>query len=198
MAETSYFQWLCDLIICDKADKSYYSLCKLLYDKKFIVKIARDENRMVDGWQFKQDYINYCNNTIGVVVDMEEHSKILAEEQQFKNSCSILEMIMGISKRMAFELAEFETGDLDFPIYFWEIIQNLGLDKYDDEAFGENYMKFKIEAEDIIKKLNDRKYNRDGSGGMFPIQGECKDQRKVEIWYQMQTYINEKYSIMEV
>ena len=52
------------------------------------------------------------------------------------------------------------------------------------------------ERDSVIRKLTnliDRNYDRWGSGGgLFPLRKTAKDQRKLEIWYQMQAYLNEK------
>ena len=189
MNETSYFQWLCDLVRCDQDDKSYYNLLGMMYETPFEVKIDNDINRAVDGNEFKGAYI--------LDVYVAEEQKNIDFNISAEQNCSILEMIMGISKRMAFELAEDESEDFDFYRYFWEILENLGLKQYDDVQFGDNFVRCKIEIREILNKLNERKYKKSGEGGMFPLLFAEKNQKKVEIWYQMQAYINEKYRISE-
>lgn len=189
MNETSYFQWLCDIVRCDQNDKSYYNLLGMMYETPFEVKIDNDINRAVDGNEFKGAYILDIYGT--------EEQKNIDFHMPAEQNCSILEMIMGISKRMAFELAEDQSEDFDFYRYFWEILDNLGLKWYDDDQFGDNFMRCKIEIRKILSILNDRSYKRNGVGGMFPLLFPEKNQKKVEIWYQMQAYINEKYMISE-
>ena len=189
MGETSYFQWLCDLVRCDQDDKSYYDLLGMMYETPFEVKIDNDINRAVDGNELKGAYI--------LDVYGAEEQKNIDFHMPAEQNCSILEMIMGISKRMAFELAEDESEDCDFYKYFWEIIENLGLKQYDDDQFGDSLARCKIEIREILNKLNERKYKKSGEGGMFPLLFPEKNQKKVEIWYQMQAYINEKYMISE-
>ena len=189
MNETSYFQWLCDIVRCDQNDKSYYNLLGMMYETPFEVKIDNDINRAVDGNEFKSAYILDIYGT-----EAPKDADLYFRPEQ---NCSILEMIMGISKRMAFELAEDQSEDFDFYKYFWEIIENLGLKRYDDDQFGDNFVRCKIEIREILNKLNERKYKKSGEGGMFPLYRPQKNQKKVEIWYQMQAYINEKYMISE-
>ena len=189
MTETSYFQWLCDTVRSDQNDKSYYNLLGMMYETPFEVKIDNDINRAVDGNEFKSAYILDIYGT-----EAPKDADLYFRPEQ---NCSILEMIMGISKRMAFELAEDESEDFDFYRYFWEIIENLGLKRYDDDQFGDNFIRCKIEIREILNKLNERKYKKSGEGGMFPLYRPQKNQKKVEIWYQMQAYINEQYMISE-
>ena len=44
-----------------------------------------------------------------------------------------------------------------------------------------------------VDKLLGRDYFRDGFGGLFPLKHAKKDQRKVEIWYQLQNWLMENY-----
>lgn len=180
MTKTTYFQWLCDLVHCEKKEKSYYKLLKIMFDTEFLVKNKNDINRMVDGCELKTDYFCECN---------------IKEEDKFPGSCSILEMIIGISKRMMFELAR--DGDDDesyFYHYFWEILDNLHLTWYDDKKMEWNPGQNTVRIEEILRILNERKYQKNGEGGMFPLRNPSKNQKRVEIWYQMQEYINEKYN----
>ena len=189
MNETSYFQWLCDLVRCDQGDKSYYNLLGIMYETPFEIKIDNDGNRAVDGNEFKSAYILDIYGT--------EEQKNIDFHMPAEQNCSILEMIMGISKRMAFELAEDESEDCDFYKYFWEILDNLDLIKYNDDKISEEYAVSKLKIYEILNKLNERKYKKSGEGGMFPLYRPQKNQKKVEIWYQMQAYINEQYMISE-
>ena len=182
MTKTTYFQWLCDLVHCEKQGKSYYKLLKIMFDTEFLVKNKNDINRGVDGTLLKTDYI-MTDETIYYGQDLDP------------TSCSILEMIIGISKRMAFELANNSDDELYFYHYFWEILDNLGLSWFDDDKMKLNPTQNEYRIKEILKNLNERRYKRDGVGGMFPLKWPSKNQKRVEIWYQMQEYINEKYRI---
>ena len=64
------------------------------------------------------------------------------------------------------------------------MISNLELSEMDDDAFDEDYVI------NVIERLLDREYERDGKGGLFRIE-HCKyDLREVEIWYQANWYLN--------
>ncbi len=70
---------------------------------------------------------------------------------------------------------------------FWEIWCNLGLDLYDGVDYGT-----KEEVGYLIDCWVSRRYLRDGKGGCFPLRKpRRKDQRKVELWYQMSEYLGE-------
>ena len=46
-------------------------------------------------------------------------------------------------------------------------------------------------VEDIVQKFLDRKYSRNGDGGLFTVNRSRYDLRSVEIWYQMCWYLDE-------
>ena len=49
--------------------------------------------------------------------------------------------------------------------------------------------------DDILDRWIERKFSRNGKGSPFPLKKPKKDQRKVELWYQMQGYICENYPL---
>jgi hypothetical protein len=45
--------------------------------------------------------------------------------------------------------------------------------------------------DDILDSVIWRTYSPDGRGGFFPLNQPQEDQRKIEIWYQMNKYVIE-------
>jgi hypothetical protein len=84
-----------------------------------------------------------------------------------------------------------EEDFMDDPLYgnrtgqwFWQMVVNLGLGSMTDERFDRRYVRERI---DIF--LN-REYKPDGEGGLFILR-DCKyDLRDVEIWYQLNWYLD--------
>lgn len=170
-----YFQWLCELVRADGED-SYELLCKKLHDVPFIPKVDRDENRAMDGLQLRERYEsnNYCPGYLDSV-----------------GPCTVLEMMIALSERMDFELSSCDDNDTHADVYFWEMIRNLELDHYSDEvycAYTDDYF-----IDNILNRLIHRSYHRNGKGGLFPLRCPKGDQRRVEIWLQMNAYIMENY-----
>lgn len=184
--ETSYFQWLCALIHADSFEKSYYILCGELFKYPFWVKVQRDINRSNDGLELRKEYWE------DITIEETPQGKQVKTE----SDCSMFELFIGIAKRMNDELMTEDSGDKTHE-YFWEMMKNLELDKFDDEKFGEETGACTVQVRDILGNFNERRYKRDGSGGIFPLRHPEKSQKNVEIWYQMQAYINENYKIQE-
>lgn len=164
----NYFRWLCDRIDCRnhlKYEKALFDLyCKFFYSL-----IPYDNNRGLDGLDLRKEYEN------------ENH--ILMLRQDMNRPCNLLEMLIALSRRMAFIL--FDPGIIksehDEAEYFWLLISNLKL----DTNYRNNL--------NIIEIFLERQYNYNGEGGLFPLKNPKQDQRNVEIWYQMMAYLNENY-----
>lgn len=178
--EQDYFHWLCELVHVDQEERSYWLLAKDLHCKEFISDVPHDENRAYDGLELREEYLEQSG---------------LPEYATIEGGCSMLEMMIGLARRMAFETSDPEdNSEIDKSCYwFWEMIDNLGLMKYDDESYvdrkGQLYVPF------ILDNLVRRDYDPDGAGGLFPLRNCKENQRRVELWYQMSAYLNQRAAV---
>lgn len=152
------------------AKLSYNHLLYFLLNKSFKYTIPRDDNRVKDGLSLRYKYFE----------DFDNPEEILGV------NASVLEVLIGLSIRLDREYIG-EPGDPHPEIIFWEMICNLGLDKFDDLKWSED------EAEKIVNKWLLRDYDFDGKGGIFPLSVATFDQRNTEIWDQAMAYVIEKY-----
>ena len=141
-------------------------------------------NRALDGISIREEY------------DSDDFDYDVYPDEFDDIPCSIMEMLIGVSRRMDFELSGVEYDSDKTATYFWELLENAGLTVYDDEYF-ENGDEGEIteEIEKILNRINDREFDASGKGGFFPLNSPTEDQRNVEIWYQMQAYIFETYGV---
>lgn len=179
-----YFFWLCDYIGANGEEvigqeKPYICLMEFLHNKTFVAFVHYDENRISDGEVLRKDF--------------KETSLYLPEDYEcLDRPCTVLEVLVALARKMD-DILNWDTSKDQTPLYFWEFIQNLGLDRADDDVF---YMPTNlIYVEEIIDQFVRRKYASDGRGGLFPLKHAKEDQREVEIWYQMAAYIQENYPI---
>lgn len=183
--KNNYFNYLLNEhtnLLNEEIDNSYFIISKILYETEFIPLVPMDDNRVGDALLIRKEY----------------HETILNEYHFVINkTCNVLELLIGISKRMAHELFRSNEEMSDKECVF-ELISNLGLDRYTD-----NYLMNVIKRPKIInQKINNiildfisRRYEYNGNGNIFPIKNPKEDQRNVEIWYQMMAYLIEKMSI---
>lgn len=166
-----YFEWLYDLVGGVQGSRyvSYRKLLEFLHSVEFTYTISRDENRAKDGINLRYRFsLGYDG-----VLDILEGPP-----------CSILEMMAALAIRceetiMDDALIGDRTGQ-----WFWNMIVSLGLGSMTDNNFDESY------AEDVVKRFLERKYERNGKGGLFTVRDCKRDLRKVEIWYQLCWYLD--------
>lgn len=128
-----------------------------------------DENRALDGMNLRTRFIDiYPEN-----------------ELNFDRECSILEMMIALSIRcedyiMTDDRYGNRTGE-----WFWNMILSLGLTGMTDTNFNKGFV------EEVLFRFITRDYDADGSGGLFTILNPHIDMRKIEIWHQLNWYLEE-------
>lgn len=166
-----YFGWLCQIV---QQDNRYRQLLNYLYTTDFTYTIAMDANRAEDGIGLRYrfgDECGYGQPTVATLLD--------------DRPCSILEMMVALAIRCENIMSNPEYGDRT-SLWFWEMINNLGVSGMTDNRFDELF----VEA--VMERLLKREYRRNGYGGLFTIHNCAgRDLRTVEIWYQMCWYLDE-------
>lgn len=173
MSRGRYFKWLRELVNCD--DNKYGDLIVYLFNKEFYWTNSMDENRAEDGKALRDLY-------------SERHPHASIEDFR-GNPCTVLEMMIALARRWQVDLVSDDGSEEGFDLYFWEMIKNLGLDTCTNENFDES-----IVAEKVTFML-DRAYSESGVGGLFPLEKEGRptnNQKKSELWYQLQAYLMQK------
>lgn len=148
----------------------YEQLMEQLMDSPFEYQIPRDENRARDGLDLRDEFFSDS----GIRGSFEEED------------CMVLEMLIGLSIRIENEYIG-DPAEVHPERIFWEMIKNLGLDRFDDRHYDRDY---------IFEKLGrwlKREFRRNGEGSIFPLRHPRQDQREIEIWSQMNEYLSENY-----
>jgi hypothetical protein len=172
--DEQYLDWLIARVTSPRQRRStartFWKLLKQFHEKEFFWFIPNDDNRILDGLELRNEFLS------------EIHYRIGEEDEEWASAgCSVLELLIGLSHR----LSDLDGGEPR--IWFWQMIKNLGLDQFDDQI--------PYDWEDVDEALSAliyRTYDRDGTGGLFPLTHPEEDQRKVEIWYQLNAYLLER------
>lgn len=169
----SYLDWLAMIAMPD--GEMRYRYAKVLYvldqiEFTWLDSVPFDKNRCKDGEQLR--------------VIFEDETELPCDKY---GPCSVLEMMVALAARCEGQLMyDPDEGDRT-SIWFWEMFENLGLDSYGDSEFDES------EVRRIVMNFLNREYYPDGYLGPFYV-AECKkDLRKVDLWYQLNLYMQEKY-----
>lgn len=173
--DEQYLTWLYSKVASVKARRgktTYWSLAKQLYDKEFVWFVPNDDNRVQDGRDLRYEFR-----------DQEQIEDI--DEEWMGLGCSVLELLIGLSRRLSFEAGGSAR------VWFWELIDNLELTGFHDSWYREGLTKERIDER--LNRLIWRTYYYDGSfGGIFPLKAPTEDQRDVELWYQLCAYLLER------
>lgn len=163
---SKYLTFLMDIV--DTSEDDYGLLFEKLLSIPFVYFVGNDDNRAVDGLNLRFDF-------------EEEYGKLTELNE---DECSILEMFIALARRCDVDMMYDEECGNRVPLWFWTMMCNLGLSKYDNSEFDEDAV------EKICDIFNYRKYKKDGScGGAWPIRRCKEDLREVELWYQMSWYL---------
>lgn len=171
-----YFDWMLDKVCVNQEYKesSYHSLLLYLFNKDFIWILPMDSNRQEDGidlrYRFGQEE-NYSDPMISSLLD--------------DRPCSILEMMAALAIRCEEQYArDPDIGDRT-SIWFWEMIDSLGLSDMTEDRFDIYYV------EEMVNRFLNRDYAPNGYGGLFTLKHPPENLKNVDIWYQMCYYLNE-------
>lgn len=167
-----YFEWLWNFTKC-RGHSQNRKIITLLHNIEFRYSIPMDANREEDGIDLRYRFIT----EVGIPKNYQEVYAYL------DGPCSVLEMMIALAIRCEESIMDDpDIGDRTSE-WFWLMMKNLGLDYMSDRKF-DRYI-----AEEKISIFLDRKYKRNGEGGLFVVNGG-RDLRKVEIWYQMCWYLD--------
>lgn len=172
--DEEYFTWLYSQVASTRLKtptRTYWTLFRQLYTKEFVWLVPNDDNRVEDGRDLRYEFLDLKH--------IEE-----PDPSWMHLGCSMLEMLIALSRRLSFE-AESPAHN-----WFWHLIDNLELRKYNDKFYnGEDISKFML-IHDILNRVIYRTYAYNGSGGLFPLEHAMEDQTQVEIWYQLSAYVS--------
>lgn len=163
--EKRYFEWLTSLVTDKRSKVSYNKLLEHLYNRDFVWITPLDSNRAEDGLDIRRKYFDY--------VDVPE------------SPCSMLEMMIALAVRCEEHLmTNDEYGDRTGE-WFWNMVLSLKLNNMTDYNYDPDYV------DERLFIFETKAYGRDGSGGLFTTSNPNIDMRGLDIWYQLQWYLND-------
>jgi hypothetical protein len=145
-----------------------------MYETEFVWFVPNDDNRKADGLDLR---LEFCHEQDIPKAD----AGTFLDKEVPTPPCSFLEVLIALSRRL-----EFQAGG-SAPGWSWILMNNLGLHRITDPV-GRGKAR---QATDILEMCIYRTYEPDGRGGFFPLEEAPRDQREIEIWYQMPDYLEE-------
>lgn len=174
--DAAYFDWMCGLVAKDFKDggRRYRNLLETLNRIDFRYSIPLDSNREADGidLRYRFGYEKHVRDYV-IARYLDDHP------------CSVLEMMIALAQRCEESIMDDPEAGNRTGVWFWAMISNLGLECMSDDDFDELYV------EEHIQHFLDRQYSYQGDGGLFFVRKPPVDMRRVEIWTQLNWYLNE-------
>lgn len=165
-----YHLYLCDLMRLDLPEhRHYHLLMEHLDEKPFKSVHPMDRNREIDGLDLRREYEEMTGTDISGPI-------------------TCLEVLVALSRRIEIEIMG-EPGDDHIEKWFWLMLRNLGLDVFEDDSYDHR------SVDKILDIWLNRRFEKNGKGGIFPVKSGSFDSTKTDIWYQMQNYLLENYPI---
>lgn len=171
--EDDYLTWLVQRMNV-VSDRNYGMLLRELYRREFYAIVKYDEDRGSDGIVLRDTW---------------------ADEVGYKGSISfgpprVLETLIGISLRIEDQIFGGPWADeWDYKKVFWDLINNLGLLKYDGVLSNSEYEDVGTVLDQFLSKTS----HRDTFVNIFTFCVTPKNLRKMNLWSQMHIYIGEKW-----
>jgi len=161
--DIAYYEWLVEKIAIPNG-KDYRELFEIMHNTQFQWTVPNDDNRIQDAIDLRGYFLDGKKRNINL------------------DGATLLEILVSLSQRTAFTAGGTPRK------WAWKLLKNLRLTTMSDPLNPE-----------MIRQINDkldaliwRTYQYNGRGGFFPLQDPKEDQRKVEIWYQMNKYVIER------
>lgn len=183
----AYYDWLIEQVQIigpdgTSFDDAYSWVLRRLFNKDFIFTDdpmsstrSYDEDRAIDGLALRTAF---------------------AQEFEVSNTfwyglisyrCSLLEMMIALAIRIENTyLWDPDLGDRTSN-WFWNMFENLGLFSFDNDNFDAEMV------EEILDNFVDKKYGTDGNGGLFRTKNSKINIKKLDIWSQMNLWLNENF-----
>lgn len=162
--ERTYFNWLLDLVVTKQESRRYSMVFERLYETEFVSYNEFDDNLLDNAKRLREDFNRRIDIPYGPTV---------------------LEIMVYLATEMEITtMANPDYGDRT-GLWFWLMIESLDLIPYDNIRFNESEIDKKLEI------FIERRYQKDGFGGLFTVEDRRFDARKESIWSQAMTFLTE-------
>lgn len=162
--QDKYFKWLCNFVYDDGFPVKYTRLLRKLFDTEFIYE-DMDSNRAGDGISLRYRYDP--NNYHLYLDDM---------------PVTVLEILIGLAVRCEETIMYDEEYGNRIGLWFWEMINNIGLSANDDLNYDER------EIDICLYRFMNRQYGPHGEYCAFRTKDNT-DMSRIELWYQLQKHL---------
>jgi hypothetical protein len=170
-AREFYLRWLEHQLTSESSQptRGYFDLAEVMFTTEFTWSVPMDDNRLADAMELRIEFAEGHGISRGSMDEL--------------GPCSFLEVLIGLSRRMSF------VAGGTAPRWAWQLVINLGLERMWDRMTRSKMQQTLRILETVIQ----RTYEPNGVGGFFPLAWPDRDQTRVELWYQLNSYVEEMH-----
>lgn len=169
MTTDIYYEWIVSKTGSSSETCRYTNLLRYLFSRDFDYILYDDQNRCGDAMYLREQFLDEYGYSKWDLIGL--------------GKPKVLEIMVSLSIRMEDTMYDVSYGDRT-GIWFWGMIQSLGLLYMYDDHYDEEFV------EDTINNFLARKYAVNGHGGLFTLDNESTDLRTVDIWTQSCWYLD--------
>lgn len=178
----SYFNWLkSETFVLRAEQRNYEGVLRILHDIPFTWLIHADDNRSGDAMTFRQ--FEFLDN-----FEIPADTPRIVLGQWATAAPSVLEVLLGCARRW-----HYYFGGPSVAFYFGHMFRNMGFDRFPGRALMPHEQQAVREKVDIWLT---RHFMPNGFGSPWPLNNgfnATQDQRRVDIWTQMNAYSAEHF-----
>lgn len=172
-SEQLYFDWLVRRV-CTVDEKAEYSLLLMhLHDTTFVSFDEFDDNLVENSMDLRDEFLKSSRTGL----------KYYEIYGGFEFECTILELLVYLSVKIEDEIMTNDDFGERYSVWFWTMIDNLGL------KFAKNSYYDEEKVCQILENFIEKRYKRNGKGGLFVINSSKIDAKELDIWSQAMSFL---------
>lgn len=170
-----YYIWLLDAV-ATKAEQNNYSLAfNSLYSTPFVSYDEFDDNLKENALSLRDDFLDRSRTA----------RKLIDIYGDINWSVGILEIMVYLATKIEDTImSNPDYGDRT-GLWFWYMMESLDIIQFDNNHFDEPNVSQKLD------NFVERRYEKNGFGGLFTVDKRGFDARKTNIWQQAMTFITD-------
>lgn len=173
--EKLYFNWLLDAVT-SKEEQQIYSLVFMeLYSVEFTSYNEFDDNLVENARGMREDFYNFSKTA----------NKLIDIYGEIDFATNILEIMVYLATRIEDTImSNPDYGDRT-GLWFWYMMESLDIIQYDNRRYDES------EVDQKLDNFIERRYEKNGFGGLFTVEKSRFDARKTNIWQQAMDFVTD-------
>lgn len=173
--EKLYYNWLLDAVASKQEQETYSLVFMTLYCTEFVSYDEFDDNLRENARGMREDFYRFSKTA----------RKLTDIYGEIDYATCILEIMVYLATRIEDTImSNPDYGDRT-GVWFWYMMESLDIIRYDNRRYDEP------ELEQKLDNFIERRYEKNGFGGLFTVENSRFDARKTNIWQQAMDFVTD-------